>query len=595
MSAPPELPPIPNQMILASAGSGKTYTLTSRFVQLLARGVSPHRILALTFTRKAAGEFLDEILKKLSAAASDPTQAATLAKDLQLPHLDSEEATRLLRFMVRDLHRLTLSTLDSFFHRILNAFPSEFGLASGFKILDEHETELVRNQVFASLFEERTLHRSFVTAFREATFGHEEKALRPLLHKFVTDHHRLLMQAPQAKQWGEEHHIWGAQGSRWLRGLPDIKAEVQTVRRLLEDLDLNKTATGMWDGFLDAAAAMTPGAKRGKISQTLLKRLYEQEEEISRGGPVSIKLSRNEYELSFEFCTHLSRVLNYLFACELIPHLRRTKGIFQLLQAYEQRYHAQVRRAGKLGFDDVQLLLSGQINDGTARTPLGLDGSFGRLNIDYRLDGQFDHWLMDEFQDTSLPQWRVIENLVDEVLQDLSGERSFFYVGDVKQAIFGWRGGDAHLFQDIFDHYQHPDSPRLEKETMELSWRAGPHLLQAVNRIFGQPELLGALFPEHPSTVQRWNETWRNHESVHQNRADYTELLTFPKDPPGDDRIPWERRMEAVAHLLNDLSPTARGISVAVLVRTNHAALELADFLRATTNLEVVVDGDTRT
>ena len=68
-----------HQMILASAGSGKTYALTNRFVWLLARGARPERIAALTFTRKAAGEFFDEILKKLARAADDPAYAREIA------------------------------------------------------------------------------------------------------------------------------------------------------------------------------------------------------------------------------------------------------------------------------------------------------------------------------------------------------------------------------------------------------------------------------------------------------------------------------------------------------------------------------------
>ncbi|EIP97837.1 ATP-dependent exonuclase V beta subunit, helicase and exonuclease domain-containing [Opitutaceae bacterium TAV1] len=79
---PPPLQPPGHRMILASAGSGKTYALTNRFVQLLALGAAPERIVALTFTRKAAGEFSDEILKKLARAAADPDYASTLAREL---------------------------------------------------------------------------------------------------------------------------------------------------------------------------------------------------------------------------------------------------------------------------------------------------------------------------------------------------------------------------------------------------------------------------------------------------------------------------------------------------------------------------------
>src|SRR4051812_25558582 len=79
--------PLRHIMILASAGSGKTYALTNRFVELLARGARPERIVALTFTRKAAGEFFDEILNKLAGAASDGDVAARLARHIDAPEL----------------------------------------------------------------------------------------------------------------------------------------------------------------------------------------------------------------------------------------------------------------------------------------------------------------------------------------------------------------------------------------------------------------------------------------------------------------------------------------------------------------------------
>ena len=84
-------------MILASAGSGKTYALTGRFVRLLAEGAPPERIVALTFTRKAAGEFFDEILKKLGAAAADADRARQLAAEIGRPELGRAHFLGLLR------------------------------------------------------------------------------------------------------------------------------------------------------------------------------------------------------------------------------------------------------------------------------------------------------------------------------------------------------------------------------------------------------------------------------------------------------------------------------------------------------------------
>src|SRR4051812_32568909 len=110
--------PLSHVMILASAGSGKTYALTNRFVELLARGASPERIVALTFTRKAAGEFFDEILAKLARAACDARTAAQLARDIGAGDLGTTDFLRMLRAVVDAMHRLRLGTLDSFFARI---------------------------------------------------------------------------------------------------------------------------------------------------------------------------------------------------------------------------------------------------------------------------------------------------------------------------------------------------------------------------------------------------------------------------------------------------------------------------------------------
>lgn len=115
-------------MILASAGSGKTHALTNRFVRLLANGAAPERIVALTFTRKAAGEFFDEILRKLAAAAGDSLAAQALANAIELPHLGSADFRAMLRTVVEAMPRLNLGTLDGFFARIVRAFPLELGL-----------------------------------------------------------------------------------------------------------------------------------------------------------------------------------------------------------------------------------------------------------------------------------------------------------------------------------------------------------------------------------------------------------------------------------------------------------------------------------
>ena len=132
---------IPNTMIRASAGSGKTFQLTNRFIRLLLSGQAPERIIALTFTRKAAGEFFEGILTKLAKAAIDSEEAKSLARDVGLSDTKPSEFRDALRKLVDTMGHLSLGTIDSFFHRVLGLFSFEFGLGGRFEMMGEFDKD----------------------------------------------------------------------------------------------------------------------------------------------------------------------------------------------------------------------------------------------------------------------------------------------------------------------------------------------------------------------------------------------------------------------------------------------------------------------
>ena len=108
---------IPNTLIRASAGSGKTFQLTNRFIQLLVADVAPEKVIALTFTKKAAGEFFEGILTKLAKASSSADEAKCLAKELahgvdELPPLGQADFSAALRRLVDSMPQLALGTID---------------------------------------------------------------------------------------------------------------------------------------------------------------------------------------------------------------------------------------------------------------------------------------------------------------------------------------------------------------------------------------------------------------------------------------------------------------------------------------------------
>ena len=143
---------IANTLIRASAGSGKTFKLTNRFIELLVNGVPPEKVIALTFTKRAAGEFFEGILMKLSNAAVCNNEAKLLVKEITLSEKDTTNISQAdfvsaLRRLIESMPQLSLGTIDSFFHRMLGLFPLEFGLGGEFEIMSEFERKRARSNV----------------------------------------------------------------------------------------------------------------------------------------------------------------------------------------------------------------------------------------------------------------------------------------------------------------------------------------------------------------------------------------------------------------------------------------------------------------
>src|SRR6266851_2885185 len=129
--------PFTHKVIRASAGSGKTHQLTSRYIGLLAAGVDPDTILATTFTRKAAGEILDRVLDRLAQAAGDRAGGKALGEQIGRRDLEPGDFTRLLRTLLLGLHRVRIGTLDSFYIKLAGSFGLELGLPPGWSIGEE--------------------------------------------------------------------------------------------------------------------------------------------------------------------------------------------------------------------------------------------------------------------------------------------------------------------------------------------------------------------------------------------------------------------------------------------------------------------------
>lgn len=563
-------------LISASAGSGKTWQLVRRHLHLLALGEAPERIAAMTFTRKAAGEFFHRILRRLAELSDHPEQAAGYFSDCTPPVPAEADFRRVLRQVTRRLHRLRLGTLDSFFASVTACFPLELGLGASARVMDEAETAQAGRAALDGLIER--LHADtdgaalgrLMEGHKQATFGAEEKrvdeSLMDLTRAWLT--------------------LWeDCDPGRPLRGWGDVAAFGPPAGELTPVADLVAAvratfhpphAKGMdlLEETLAQVLETVPAQSLPKRVKELLDKLEPLWDDLPRGTAV-LMWQAKKLTLSPEAGRAWRALAEGLLRRELVVRAERTRGLAHILDLYAREYATQVRARGRLSFADVQRLLA---RAAAERSPwLGAGGG----ELWFRLDARHDQWMLDEFQDTSRKQWRIVSSLVDEVIQDGSGRRSFFAVGDPKQSIYLWREAEPELFADILAAYPaRADGGGLHQQPLSVSFRSAQPVLDTVNAVFGDPAALAGLLPAGSVEGFRFQE----HRAAKAHLRGHAALVS-PTNGEQD-------QADLAAALLRRVDPLRRGLTCAILVRQNKDAHELAERLRESTGFDVVCEAD---
>lgn len=550
-----------NLLILASAGSGKTFQLSNRIIGLVARGVPPERIVALTFTRKAAGEFADAVLTKLAEAAEQEPTATRLRADFNTPDADFKSA---LAQVVKALPKITLGTMDGFFARIIRSFQYELGLTGGkFDLLEGPRASAMADELLAAILADTPANLTedgFYHAFRRATIGREDQTVTEALRNFVNSWHGQFRESPDL-EWGPAI-LCKLQPEDW----PNQKSSLaQVVRNGLDHIDY--TRKGQRESLekeIDRLEShvIGSGSLGGNVS-SLMESIMAAA--ATTDGPMVVK-SHKEFTIGGPAGDALREMVNLAAQCEFSAALLRTRAVRDVITVFDELCEKRLRRKGLLGFNDVKLLMGEWAHDEDAR--------LRREAVDFRLDSRTDHWLLDEFQDTSRADWAGLLPLVDEAAT--SDESTMFIVGDRKQAIYAWRGGDVGLFDEVLRRY----GGGLETAPLVESWRSCPEVLALVNRVCGDTGTMRELFGD---VAARWE--WEDHISA--------DPLARPEQR-GQARVErvgdWEQRLERLSTILHELGVGTRAMTCGVLLRGNEKVRQVADDLRAR-GFDVIEEG----
>ncbi len=557
-----------NHLLSASAGSGKTHALTTQYLRLLraqhreieagsTTALHPESLLAATFTRKAAGEIFDRILIRLADAALSGNGLLELREAFGEEALTQDECRDLLHHFCRSLHRVQIGTLDSFFGRLCRVYRQEAGLSGDLRMteLKSPHCSALQKEALLSLLKSGDLEetdRLFQTLTKQKAASSVFSKLLPLLQAIfeavdgAEPHHWEQLSVPDRPAQAEIERAVA-----WLQNTPP-RAENGHWRNAVSN-NLRQFLSGDWEAFCSSGLAGACLAGKSKFQQ---QDITDQTNQV--------------YEVLLAVAKH-----------ELLGELKeRTLALREISTAFSEKFTEQRRKHGFMLFSETPALLRRVIGD-AAQT--------GR-----RLDGPLEHLLLDEFQDTSDAQWGLLKGFAQ---QAASGPGSVFVVGDAKQAIYGWRGGRAEIFEQFGTDIQ-----PLTAGTLEKSYRSSAVVLGVVNAVFGAIST-NEVLKEHTQTAERWAAYFHAHQTA-RPQPGFVELCVspVPADPIAasadgngeagnaddeDGGAGWGAS-SASPHLAQCGKRIAQEIgrlppekSVGVLVRTNKTLAQMVELLRA--------------
>ncbi|GAA7451539.1 RecB-like helicase [Helicobacter pylori] len=424
----------------ASAGSGKTFALSVRFLALLFKGANPSEILTLTFTKKATAEMKERILDYLKILQqenleNEKEKSQNILKELEEKyHLDPS----LVRNSTQKIYQrflnaeIRISTIDAFFQSILRKFCWFVGLSANFEVNEDtkaHQRQL--NEGFLSALNSEQLEE--LSVFIAQCLSYESYTSDSILERLRFLKNKLYLFDPNKKE-----PAFDEEG--FLEKLRSLNQQIQSIETAS---DRAKTAIkcDSFRGFLNS-------------SLTWLEKKSEYQ---------SFKKLKSEIPTLESECKEIENDLKRYYEA-------KETAIFKKFPKFIQLYDNATSKIQALDFDaikdKVHVLLNGYEE---------LPAEF----FYFRLDSKIAHILIDEFQDTSLNDYKILAPFIDEIkagIGQAKWHRSVFFVGDVKQSIYAFRGSFSSLFESVAKDFYH--------DNLQFNHRSAPLIINYVNTIF---------------------------------------------------------------------------------------------------------------
>ena len=555
-----------NAVVQAAAGTGKTWLLTSRILRLLLAGSAPGAILAISFTRKAAGEIRQRVTERLFAFASgdDAVLATQLAQIGVVPDIQAREtARRLYETHLGAIHALRATTFHAFCQEILRRFPLEAEVPPNFELLET--TAELEETAWIALDRKINRKRDSIPA----------RAMDILLREHGS---------PSNTRQALNEFLWH-RGDWWAYTENDSDPVAAAVSRLKKTLCVNEEADPAADFIQDASIRTMLARYRDVLAGHPTATNQRLIGKLTRGLSTDIPVERAFDEIGGVFFTAGGDIRQMKVTSTLIGKIGadRARELATLHQEVAAKYSAAQTLAdrqrtlrlssawyacGQAWLEEFQRLKAERglldFNDLEWKTYRLLNRSRHAEWVQYKLDQRIDHLLVDEFQDTNPTQWRLLQPLMEEIVAgDPERRRSVFLVGDQKQSIYGFRRADPRLFHAARLWLEQHAQARTFAQ--HISWRSSPAIIRFVNLVFH-----GAGEENHDAERDFALQDFRLHDTRHERlwgRAELLPLIARNNRAECEAEATWRNPLERPRQMEEDTRYRSEGDLIAGKIR----------------------------
>jgi len=503
--------PAQSATVFASAGTGKTWQLVTRLLRLLLADNEPGTILAVTFTRKAAGEMQQRLLQRLSEwATCDDTDLDQQLLEIgcDINSLPKAQARGLYEKVLLNPFPLRATTFHSFCHDLLARFPREAEVAPGFELIEQTAEQQAlawdRLMMTASKHPEDSLAIALEFLFNACRgVPNTRLALNNFLHQ-RSDWWAYTEDKNAPLDWAIEQFetSFGIDAGTDESALHDSffteysKNELTEYAALLGCSAASPTNKNQAGKILPVLAGKELSADSFNTIRSVLLTTKDTLRTLKTSKKVIAELGDDKAERLLELHQQLGNsILLTLDSLHRLASLRLNQAWLTAGSQYVDFYQDIKMQRRQLDFADLEWRAYRLLNTGD-----------NALTVQYKLDQRIDHLLIDEFQDTNPTQWRLIYPLLAEFASTAhETPRTIFMVGDAKQSIYSFRRANPKLQQTAANWMG--NNLKSSQVQLDTSYRSAPAIIKLVNTLFADEEL-GQQLPEFQTHATHRQSLW---------------------------------------------------------------------------------------